>query len=511
MGTHIKLLEMQGIVKRFPGVLSNDHVSISVAAGEVLALLGENGAGKTTLMNVLYGLYKPDEGSILINGRPVSIDSPRTAIDNGIGMVHQHFMLVPTLTVSENVALGMPSGRGALLDLAPVARKIREIGATYGVVVNPDSFVWQLSVGEQQRVEIIKALYRGADLLILDEPTAVLTPQEAQELIVLLRKMAEQGRSVIIISHKLHEVMAVSDRVVVLRDGKEVGSVKTSQTSPDELARMMVGRDSRPFVKEHKSFGDQCVLKLDTLCVTNDKGMPALRGVSIDVRPGEILGIAGVSGNGQKEFAEAISGLRRIDSGTVTLSGEDISNCSPKDIIDKGLGYVPEDRLHVGTIPSFTIWENLLLKDHADLPYAQKSFLKNKVIRAHCDNLVQSYGIKTPDLDTQTGKLSGGNIQRLIMAREITRRPKVLVAAYPTRGLDIGAAEYVHEMLLQASGAGMGVILISEELDEVQKLSDRVAVFFDGRIMDVLPVEAADEKTLGLLMAGLQQKSGVNS
>ena len=249
MGTHIKLLEMQGIVKRFPGVLSNDHVSISVAAGEVLALLGENGAGKTTLMNVLYGLYKPEEGNILINGRPVSIDSPRTAIDNGIGMVHQHFMLVPTLTVSENVALGMSSERGALLDLAPVARKIKEIGAMYGVVVNPDSYIWQLSVGEQQRVEIIKALYRGADLLILDEPTAVLTPQEAQDLIVLLRKMAEQGRSVIIISHKLHEVMAVSDRVVVLRDGREVGSVKTSQTSPDELARMMVGRDSRPFCK----------------------------------------------------------------------------------------------------------------------------------------------------------------------------------------------------------------------------------------------------------------------
>ena len=511
METHIKHLEMRNIVKRFPGVLSNDNVSISITAGEVLALLGENGAGKTTLMNVLYGLYQPEEGSILINGKPVSIDSPRTAIDNGIGMVHQHFMLVPTLTVSENVALGMPSAKGALLDLGPVAKKIREIGGTYGVVVNPDSYVWQLSVGEQQRVEIIKALYRGADLLIMDEPTAVLTPQEAQDLIVLLRKMAEQGRSVIIISHKLHEVMAVSDRVVVLRDGREVGAVKTSQTSPDELARMMVGRDSRPFAKEHKTFQEDCVLKIDDLCVTNDKGMPALRGITIGVRPGEILGIAGVSGNGQKEFAEAVSGLRRVDSGKVALAGEDISHCSPKDIIDKGLGYVPEDRLHVGTIPSFTIWENLLLKDHADCPYAKYTFLQARVIREHCQKLVQSYGIKTPDLDTQTGKLSGGNIQRLIMAREITRRPKVLIAAYPTRGLDIGAAEYVHEMLLKASDAGMGVVLISEELDEVQQLSDRVAVFFDGRIMDVLPVEAADEKTLGLLMAGLQQDSGYNA
>ena len=511
MGAHIKQLEMRNIVKRFPGVLSNDNISISITAGEVLALLGENGAGKNTLMNILFGLYQADAGSIHINGKPVSIDSPRTAIDNGIGMVHQHFMLVPSLTVSENVALGMPSNKGALLDLAPVARKIREIGGIYGVTVNPDSYVWQLSVGEQQRVEIIKALYRGADLLVMDEPTAVLTPQESQELIVLLRKMAEQGCSVIIISHKLHEVMAVSDRVVVLRDGREVGMVKTSQTSPDELARMMVGRDSRPFVRKRRMLGDDCVLVMENLWVTNDKGMPALKGISISVRPGEILGIAGVSGNGQKEFAEAVSGLRPIDSGRIYLSGEDISKCSPKDIIDKGLGYVPEDRLHVGTIPSFTIWENLLLKDHADQPYAKWNFLQSRLIRSHCETLVSDYGIKTPDLDTKTGKLSGGNIQRLIMAREITRQPKVLVAAYPTRGLDIGAAEYVHEMLLQASEAGMGVILISEELDEVQKLSDRVAVFFDGRIMDVLSVEAADEKTLGPLMAGLHRETGFHS
>lgn len=509
MSTKINQLEMRGIVKRFPGVLSNDHVNISISSGEVLALLGENGAGKTTLMNVLYGLYQPDGGNIFINGETVHIDSPRTAIDKGIGMVHQHFMLVPTLTVCENVALGMPSAKGALLDLAPVARKIVEIGATYGVSVNPEAYVWQLSVGEQQRVEIIKALYRGADLLIMDEPTAVLTPQEAQDLIVLLRTMAGQGRSVIIISHKLHEVMAVSDRVVVLRDGKEVGTKKTKDTSPEDLARMMVGRESKPFIRERRFFQGECVLHVENLSVTNNMGTPALREISLGVRPGEILGIAGVSGNGQKEFAEAISGLRPVDGGKVILSGEDITNGSPKSIIDKGLGYVPEDRLHVGTIPSFTIWENLLLKDHADYPYSNKSLLNKKVIRSHSDDLVRNYGIKTPDLDTLTGKLSGGNIQRLILAREITRNPKVLVAAYPTRGLDIGAAEYVHEMLLKASYAGMGVILISEELDEVQKLSDRVAVFFDGRIMDVLPVEAADEKTLGLLMAGICSADGM--
>ncbi|HWR31143.1 MAG TPA: ABC transporter ATP-binding protein [Negativicutes bacterium] len=503
MSSKINHLEMRDIVKRFPGVLSNDHVSIDIAAGEVLALLGENGAGKTTLMNVLYGLYQPDEGSILINGEAVHIESPRSAIDKGIGMVHQHFMLVPTLTVCENVALGMPSDKGALLDLEPVARKIVEIGATYGVSVNPNACVWQLSVGEQQRVEIIKALYRGADLLIMDEPTAVLTPQEAQDLISLLKIMAKQGRSVIIISHKLNEVMEVSDKVVVLRDGKKVGAVNTRSTNPEELARMMVGRDSKMITREHREYQGECVLCVEDLCVTNNMGTPALRSISLGVRPGEILGIAGVSGNGQKEFAEAISGLRPVDAGKILLSGEEITNCSPKKIIDKGLGYVPEDRLHVGTIPSFNIWENLLLKDHANAPFAKCGFLNASLIRTHSETLVSEYDIKTPDLETATGKLSGGNIQRLILAREITRQPKVLVAAYPTRGLDIGAAEYVHEMLLNASMAGMGIILISEELDEVQKLSDRVAVFFDGRIMDVLPAEAADEKTLGLLMAGL--------
>ena len=508
MNARIQKLEMRGIVKRFPGVLSNDHVNIEVSAGEVLALLGENGAGKTTLMNILYGLYQADAGEILINGKPVQIDSPRMAIDCGIGMVHQHFMLVPTLTVSENVALGLPSEKGALLDLEPVARRIVEIGATYGVAVNPDAYVWQLSVGEQQRVEIIKALYRGADLLVMDEPTAVLTPQEAQDLIVLLRTMVAQGRSVIIISHKLHEVMAVSDRVVVLRDGKKAGEVATVDTDPEELARMMVGRDARPFSREARQFDGDCVLCVEDLCVNNNMGTPALRGISLGVNPGEILGIAGVSGNGQKEFAEAISGLRTVESGKVLLSGQEITHCTPKQIIDKGLGFIPEDRLHVGTIPSFQIWENLLLKDHAEKPFARGALLSEKTIRAHSEKLVADYGIKTPDLETQTGKLSGGNIQRLILAREITRQPKVLVAAYPTRGLDIGAAEYVHEMLVQASREGMGVILISEELDEVQKLSDLIAVFFDGRIMQVLPVTQADEKTLGLLMAGLTPETG---
>lgn len=506
MNARIERLEMRDIVKRFPGVLSNDQVSIDISSGEVLALLGENGAGKTTLMNILYGLYQPDGGQILINGEQVQIESPRTAITKGIGMVHQHFMLVPTLTVAENVALGMPSAKGVLLDLEPVKHKIVEIGATYGVSVNPDACVWQLSVGEQQRVEIIKALYRGADLLIMDEPTAVLTPQEALDLIGLLRTMVAQGRSVIMISHKLHEVMAVSDRVVVLRDGKKVGAVSTGQTSPEQLARLMVGRDARPFQRQVRQFTGDYALSVDQLAVSNNMCTPALRGISLGVYPGEILGIAGVSGNGQKEFAEAICGLRMVDSGKVVLCGQEITGLTPKKIIDLGLGFIPEDRLHVGTIPSFQIWENLLLKDHAEPPFAKGFILNDDEIRSHSEQLVREYGIKTPDLRTATGKLSGGNIQRLILAREISRQPKVLVAAYPTRGLDVGAAEYVHEMLLKASQAGMGVILISEELDEVQKLSDRIAVFFDGRVMDILPADVADENRLGLLMAGLGDK-----
>ena len=498
----IQTLEMRGITKSFPGVLSNDNVTINIKAGEVLALLGENGAGKTTLMNVLYGLYQPDGGQILINGRPVSIESPRKAIETGIGMVHQHFMLVPTLTVSENIALGLESA-GFILDLKTVAAKVRELAATYGLTVNPDAYVWQLSVGEQQRVEIIKALYRGADLLILDEPTAVLTPQESDELVQLMRTMARQGRAIIIISHKLHEVMAISDRVSVLRDGRLVATVNTADTNPEQLATLMVGREMRDIERQETAGYGECVLEVQGLEVTGDKGTPALRGISLCVRAGEVLGIAGVSGNGQKEFAQAVSGLRKVDKGEIRISGQSIANRSPRDIINAGLGYIPEDRLHVGTIASFTIWENLILKDHHLPPYSNRQFLQNKVIRTRSAALVKDYGVKTPHLDTPTGRLSGGNIQRLILAREITRAPQLLLAAYPTRGLDIGATEYVHTMILEARSRGMGVILISEDLEEIRSLSDQVAVFFDGRIMKTMPVQEADERTLGLLMAGM--------
>ena len=507
MVAHIEGLEMRNITKRFPGVLSNDQVNMNIQAGEVLAILGENGAGKTTLMNTLYGLYSPDEGEILINGSPVSIDSPRKAIEVGIGMVHQHFMLVPTLTVSENVAVGLPSPKWPFLDLKGVASKIRGIAAEYGLTVNPDAYVWQLSVGEQQKVEILKALYRGADLLILDEPTAVLTPQEADELLKLLRKMVDQGRSVIIISHKLNEVMAVSDRVTVLRDGKLVTTVATKDTDPKSLARMMVGRDMKNVHRQGTACIGHTVLTVENLAVTSDKKVPALKGISLKVGAGEILGIAGVSGNGQREFAEAVSGLRKVDSGQVNLCTENITNLSPSEIIDQGLGYIPEDRIHVGTVASFAIWENLILKDHHLPPYSKGCFLCRQEIKSESEKLVQDYGVKTPTLNTPTSSLSGGNIQRLILAREITRSPKVLLAAYPTRGLDIGATEYVHSMLLKAREQGMGVVLISEDLEEILRLSDRIAVFFDGRIMKILSAEEANEHTLGFLMAGLEPEA----
>lgn len=499
----IEHLQMREITKKFPGVLSNDRVNLEIRSGEVVALLGENGAGKTTLMNILYGLYQPDGGQVLINGQAVEISSPRKAIDIGIGMVHQHFMLVPTLTVSENIALGLDTGAGPFLDLKAVAAKVREVSSTYGLAVNPDAYVWQLSVGEQQRVEIVKALYRGAQLLILDEPTAVLTPQEAEELLVLLRKMAAQGRSLIIISHKLSEVMAISDRATVLRDGRVAATLKTAATNPEELARLMVGRDMQVFERNLQNCCGDTMLSVRDLAVTGDKGTPALRDISLEVRAGEVLGIAGVSGNGQKEFAEAVSGLRKVNAGVISLAGREITNMEPRRIIGEGLGYVPEDRLHVGTVGSFSIWENLILKDHHLPPYAKVGFLQNQAIRDRSAGLVKEYGVKTPDLDSPTGRMSGGNIQRLILAREITRGPKVLIAAYPTRGLDIGATEYVHSMLLKARGQGMAVVLISEDLEEITKLSDRVAVFFDGRIMDTMPVQAADEYRLGMLMAGM--------
>lgn len=499
-------MELRKIVKRFPGVLANDHIDFDVHAGEVHALLGENGAGKSTLMKILYGLYQPDGGEIRINDQPVAIKSPSDAINQGIGMIHQHFMLVPTLTVVENVALGLRSTRGPLTDLDRVAARVEELAKAYGLQVDPFAYVWQLSVGQQQRVEIIKALYRGADLLILDEPTAVLTPQEVDEFFVTLKQMANEGHSLIFISHKLHEVIHISDRVTVLRDGKMAGSALTSETSRRRLAEMMVGRELNQQLKRADVTCGECRLHAENVHALSDRETPALRGVNLKVHAGEILGLAGVSGNGQKELAQVICGLRPATQGKIVVDGNDLSGASPDKFISCGLSYVPEERMKDGMVREFTVAENIILRDHTQRPYSKAGFFDFKAIQERSRELVQSFNVKTPSLDTPAKNLSGGNIQKVILARELSRKPRVVVAAQPTRGLDIGAIEYVHKTLLDQREQGTAILLISEDLDEILALSDRIAVIFEGRIMGEVSSEEATAQRLGLMMAGVVQE-----
>ncbi len=500
----VEHIEMRGVVKQFPGVLANDRVDFDVRAGEVHALLGENGAGKTTLMNILYGLYRADEGRILLNGRAVNINSPADAIRLGIGMIHQHFMLVPTLSVAENVALGLPSSRGFMLDLDRVGERIAELSQTYGLQVDPTARVWQLSVGEQQRVEILKALYRGADLLILDEPTAVLTPQEVEELFLTLRRMAEDERALIFISHKLHEVLSISDRVTVLRDGRVVETLDTSETTRDELARLMVGREVLLRVDRPPVELGAVRLSVEGIWAEGDKGVPALRGVDLTVRAGEIFGIAGVSGNGQRELAEVIAGLREASRGGVRIDGVDVTGFSPSRLLEQGLSYIPEERMRDGVIRDFTVAENLILHDHPKKPYASGIFMNYGGISERSDELIGAFEIKTPTRDTPLKSLSGGNIQKLILARELSRRPSVVVAAQPTRGLDIAATEYIHRLLVRQRGEGTATLLISEDLDEIRNLSDRIAVIYEGQITGIVGRDEATVKQLGLMMAGVR-------
>ncbi|MFZ5880154.1 MAG: ABC transporter ATP-binding protein [Chloroflexota bacterium] len=499
----IDSLEMRGITKRFPGVLASDHVDFDVQAGEVHALLGENGAGKSTLMKILYGLYHPDEGQVLLNGQPVTIASPNDSINLGIGMIHQHFMLVPTLTVAENVALGLPSSRGLLTDLDRVSKRILELAAIYGLKIDPSAYVWQLSVGQQQRVEIIKALYRGAALLILDEPTAVLTPQEVDELFVIMHQMVKDGHSLIFISHKLHEVVEISNRVTVLRDGRKIGTRPTSEITKQDLANWMVGREVT-FAPDRGvvECGGPRLQLMDVSC-GSDRGTPGLRGVSLDVCSGEILGIAGVSGNGQRELAEVISGLRKSTAGQVILEGQEINGLSPADITDRMLSYIPEERMRDGMIKDFSVAENMILREHQKPPYSRSGLLNLREIARHADALIAQFRVKTPSRDTLAKNLSGGNIQKVVLAREIFRTPRVIIAAQPTRGLDIGATEYVREQLLEQRRKGVAVMLISEDLDEILALSDRIAVLYEGQVMDVVPREQATPERLGLLMAGV--------
>ncbi len=498
----VPLLEMRGITKRFPGVLANDSVAFDVQAGEIHALLGENGAGKSTLMKILFGLYAPDSGEVFLDGEPSRVRSPATAIAAGIGMIHQHFMLVPTLTVTENVALGLRSHRKGRPDLAGVRARIIELSQTYGLDIQPDTYLWQLAVGERQRVEIIKALLRDARLLVLDEPTAVLTPGEVDDLFITLRRMANDGRGLIFISHKLHEVLALADRITVLRDGGVVGTTVPAETDREGLAHMMVGRPVRlaPDMADTEDRGVR--LSVKGLTVVGDRGTEAVKDLDLEVRGGRILGIAGVSGNGQRELAESIAGLRPVAAGRVSIDGTDVTGAEPKQVRSAGLAFIPEERMRDGAVGSFSVSENLMLLAHGEPRFSSRGVLRTNAIKAHGENLVEEYAVKTPDLSTTTSSLSGGNIQKLILARELDGEPPVLLAAQPTRGVDIGAAEYIHERLVAQRGRGTAILVISEDLDEVMALSDDVAVMFEGRIVAVLPRAECTVQGLGLLMAG---------
>jgi len=498
----IEHIEMRGIVKRFPGVLANDHVDFDVHAGEVHALLGENGAGKSTLMKQLYGLYRPDEGRILFDGEPKIINSPAAAIHLGIGMIHQHFMLIDSLTVAENVALGLPSSRGLLTDLEVVSKRITALAELYGLEIDPEAYIWQLSVGEQQRVEIIKALYRGAALLVLDEPTAVLTPQEADGFFTTLRKMTDDGHALIFISHKLQEVMAFTDRVTVLRDGRNAGTIDTKDTDKAELARMMVGRELRLAPDRPPLEIGETRLRLENVWVQGDRGLPALRGISLEVKAGEIVGLAGVSGNGQLELAEVIAGLRSCTAGRIFIDRDETTGNTPAQIISHGLSFIPEERNRDGMIREFTVAENLILRENDKPPYTNRGFLDFGTIAERSRKLVASFAVKTPSIDTPMKNLSGGNIQKVILARELSRDPRVLIASQPTRGLDIGATEYVRDRIIAQREQGTATLLISEDLDEILALSDRIAVIFQGEIMGILDRAASTPELLGLMIAG---------
>ena len=499
---------MRHITKRFPGVVANADVSFDVNAGEVHALLGENGAGKSTLMRMLYGLYRPDEGEIYIDGTQRLFRSPAEAIRAGIGMIHQHFMLVPKLTVAENVALGLKSSREPRLDLDKVSGRLHELSQSYGLKVDPSATISHLSVGEQQRVEILKALYRGASLIILDEPTAVLTPQEVNDLFATLKQMVAEGHGLVFISHKLHEVMAISDRVSALRDGCMIGTRPTNSVTRDELVRMMVGREVKPLEPQPLQKG-AVRLKIDDLCALSDRGTEALRRVGLEVRCGEIVGIAGVSGNGQREFAECVTGLRKATGGAILVDGQDVTHATPLQRMEAAVAYIPEERMRDGVIADFSVEENLFLRDHGSPEYASGIFLKISKMWVRARELVKEFSVKTPALDTPVKNLSGGNIQKLIMARELSRDPKLLIAAQPTRGVDIGATEFIHQRILEQRAAGKAILLISEDLDEIRSLSDRIAIIYEGRIMGIVDRGQATVEEIGLIMAGIPMEEAM--
>jgi len=493
-------LEMSGITKRFPGVLANDDVDFDLRRGEVHALLGENGAGKSTLMNILSGLYRPDIGRIAVDGREVDFGSPRDAIAAGLGMVHQHFALVPSLTVTENILLGLRQPRFRL-DLRRYESRVRELAQETGLAVDPRAHVWQLSVGEQQRVEILKMLYRGATVLIMDEPTAVLAPQETDELFRTLRAMTERGESVVFISHKLDEVLAIADRITVMRRGKVTAAgVPAAGMTKRQLARLMVGREVLEIIDKQDHEPGAVVLELDGVSATSDRGIQALRDVHLEIRSGEILGLAGVAGNGQSELAEVITGLRACH-GRVVVNGRNVANRPVIEVIEAGVAHIPEDRTGTGSAPNLSLTDNLIMKSYRTRPIGGLTIDRLRA-RRHAEDLTATYQVSAPSVDTQARLLSGGNLQRLILAREISSGPGLMVAVQPTRGLDVGAIETVHRLLLERRAAGTAILLISEELDEILTLADRVAVIFEGRVSAAFSTAGADVAELGLLMTG---------
>ena len=495
---------MRSITKRFPGVLANDSVDFEAEKGEVHALLGENGAGKSTLASILTGLYRPDAGEIAIDGRTVEFRSPKDATEAGVSMVHQHFRLAASLTVSDNIVLGQRGASWLRTSPRIIDSKVEELAKRYRMPVDPRARIWQLSVGEQQRVEILKALYRGARILILDEPTSLLTPQEADDLFETLRRMTAEGRTVVFVSHKLDELMAVADRVTVLRGGRSIGTVLTRETTPSQLARMMVGREVVfAQTKQAQDLGDAAVvLELRGVSAAGDLGIHALDGVSLSVKAGEIVGVAGVSGNGQRQLAEVISGARPRTAGDVLLAGKRLRSGDPEEAILKGIAHVPEDRMHTGVSPSLSIADNLILKSHRRPPISFQGILRHGSIRTNARDMMTRFSVAAPGPDTPTRLLSGGNVQKVVLARELSSRPVVIVAANPTRGLDVGATEGVRALLIEAASNGVGILLISEDLDEILLLADRIAVIYNGRIVGVVPRDEADVQQIGLMMAG---------
>ena len=498
------VLEVRGISKRFPGVLANDNISLTLRQGQVLGLLGENGAGKSTLMNMIYGLYKPDEGEILVNGEPVDINGPKDAIELGIGMVHQHFQLVDVLTVTENVMLGNERVRGPFLRREAARREIQQLSREYGLDVDPNALIADLPVGVQQRVEIIKALYRHADILILDEPTAVLTPQEARGLFQIMRALVNRGVSIIFISHKLKEVLEICDQAVVLRRGKVAGEADPKKSTEQSLASLMVGRDVLLEVDKASATPGDEILNVVNLWVGDDRGLPAVEGLSFGLQRGEILGVAGVQGNGQTELVEALTGMRAIESGRVFIKGADVTGATPRQITERGIGHVPEDRQRDGLVAGFTVMHNLVLCSYYQDTFSTSIVVDERAITDNARQLVADYDVRPPIINNIVGGLSGGNQQKVIVAREFSRNVDLLVASQPTRGLDVGSIEFIHRQLIRMRDAGAGILLVSSELDEVLSLADRVAVMFEGEIIDILPIEEADRNTVGLRMAGVR-------